>query len=80
MALDPIVAASVWFGLSVMALVVACWFAIEGCLYLVKRPPITYYVRTWRSHHMVMAAAIAAGSVAAVAVAFTHFVLDGGSH
>lgn len=70
------IAGSIWTGAGLILIVLGLWFVLEGVTYFERQPPITPYIRTFTTHHLVIAVVVGLALVAGASAAFTHFVLD----
>lgn len=70
------VAGTVWLLIGFIVINLGLLAILEATTYYVKQPPITFYVRSFDSHHMILAGIIGLTVISVAAAGFTHFILD----
>lgn len=70
------IAGSIWLGAGLILIIVGLWFVLEAVAYYEQQPPITPVIRTFTTHHFVIAVIVGLGLVSAAVAAFVHFILD----
>jgi len=69
-------AAVIWFLAGMIPFALAVLALLEAVLVLEGQPLVTDHIRNWADAHTITAIAVGMAFVTAIAVGFTHFVLD----
>jgi uncharacterized membrane protein len=70
------VAGTIWGLVGVLVLALASLAFLESLTYFLRQPPITWYVRTALSTHVVLGLVIGLAAYALAVAGITHFFID----